>query len=63
MKAMELVNILLMAVILFLAGVDGNSHGAPLSSCEKMGTIHVVFPSHVPYESPFGITLDKVINY
>lgn len=40
-------------------GVDADSHGAPLSSCEKMGVVHAVFPSKRPDTCPFGITFDQ----
>lgn len=53
-------NVVLIVIAAILAGVDGNSHGAPLSSCENMGAVHVVFPSHPPETSPFAITFDQV---
>ena len=54
----------LVAVVAAMAtwaiGVDADSHGAPLSSCEKMGVVHAVFPSKRPGTCPFGITFDQV---
>lgn len=44
----------------FLAGVNGDSHGAPLSSCENMGRVHVAFPSQPEMTCPFEATVDKV---
>ncbi|XP_046651972.1 putative defense protein 3 [Daphnia pulicaria] len=43
-----------------MGGVDADSHGAPLSSCQDMGAIHAVFPSQPVETCPFGITFDQM---
>lgn len=62
---MQNISLLAMALTLLWAGVEGNSHGAPLSSCENLGAIHVAFRPNEPTTnpSPFGITLSKVIHF
>jgi hypothetical protein len=45
-----------------MGGVDADSHGAPLSSCQDMGAIHAVFPAQPVETCPFGITFDQA-NY
>lgn len=53
---------IVMMMAIWMVGVDGNSHGAPISSCENMGNVHVIFPSHPVDTSPFGVTFDQVIH-
>ena len=61
-KKSALLPILMMMMAVWMVGVDGSSYGAPLTSCETMGNVHVIFPSHPVDTSPFGITFDQVIS-